>query len=371
MKPFIYMPVKVFFGKDCMKTESGIFDRMGKSCLIVTGAHSGRKSGALDDLENIFHEKNIKYHIFDEITPNPPASDCIRGAAFARSIDADFIVGVGGGSALDAAKAVAICAANPGYDVEGLYKRQIPSKKLPLILVGTTCGTGSEVTGVSVLTDETGHKRSISGEDCYGDVAFCDSSYIYSLSRESVVSTSLDALAHLTESWFSPFADGYIRAIGKEAISLMDEALSYLYDTREEGASVSEAVIDKLYTASIYAGLMLNRCGAGFPHTMGYALTEKFGVPHGKACTFFYGEYLKRAEKYGEFFDEFRESFSDFEKFLSCVEALTNVKKLSASEEEIKNWVSRWEGNKNFLNTPGGFTTEDAEKVLKQLMNNI
>ena len=200
----IYMPTRIVGGSDCVLNNGEIFSSYGKSCLIVTSKSGAVKSGALNDVLTVFEKEGISYEIFDEITENPLASACIKAGKMARGINADFIVGIGGGSPLDASKAVAICAENPELDIDGLYNRKIPSKALPLILIGTTSGTGSEVTGVSVLTnDKTMMKKSISGADCYSAVSFLDPKYTYSMPYNVTVTTVLDAFAHAVEGWFS------------------------------------------------------------------------------------------------------------------------------------------------------------------------
>ncbi len=364
----IYMPARLISGENCVIKNSAEFSKLGKKCLIVTSRTSGKKSGALDDVITALNNENVEFTIFDEITENPLASTVIKAGEKAREFGADFIIGIGGGSPLDASKAVAICAENPDYDIKGLYSRKIPSKALPVILVGTTSGTGSEVTGVSVLTnDEDGMKKSISGADCYSAVSFLDPKYTCSMNYDVTVSTALDAFAHAVEGWFAPLCSDLPTQYGKMALPLIYNGLKYLDETK---SLPDEKMRADLYYGSIYAGLELNVCGAAFPHTVGYVLTENFGIPHGKACTAFMPYLLEKAKEYkNERYHELLEILGDSEdNIINTVKSLTDVKNLKMTDEQIKEWCSRWNnGNRNFDKTPGGFTMAEGVAVLKEL----
>ncbi len=364
----IYVTPKIYSGENCVLNNGNVFSSFGNRCLIVTGKASALKSGALADVECVLKEQNIEFTVFDGVAENPLVSTVIKAGECARSFGADFIVGIGGGSALDAAKAVGICAANPELDIDGLYIRQVPSKALCVILVGTTSGTGSEITGVSVLTnDNTMQKKSIGGADCYGAVAFCDAKYTYSMSYDVTVTTALDAFAHATEGYFSPRCNDYARFYAEKALPLIFNGLKTLCETEKLPGKSGR---DDLYLGSLYAGFTLNVCGAAYPHTVGYVLTEEFGVPHGKACTSFTEDFLNRAKKNDiEKFHKYLRAVG-YNEFIikEVIKKLADVK-INATAEDIKGWCSRWENGviKNFNNTPGGFTAEDAEKVLLKL----
>ncbi len=363
----LYITPKIYSGENCVINNANVFSSFGKSCLIVTSKSGAIKSGALQDVCNVLDSLEISYSIFDKITENPLISTIIEGGKKAREVNADFIIGIGGGSPLDGAKAVAICAKNPEYDIDGLYNRKNPSKALPVILIGTTSGTGSEVTGVSVLTnDNTMQKKSIGGADCYAAVAFCDAKYTHSMSYDVTVTTALDAFAHAVEGFFSPKCTEYALMYAQKALPLLYRGLDALNTTK---TTPDQKLREELYTGSIYAGMELNVCGAAFPHTVGYVLTEEFNIPHGKACTAFMPLFLEKAK---------RKDSEKFHKFLRAVgvnefdlketiQSLTDVK-IQASDEDIEKWCSRWEmGNKNFDNSPGGFDYKQAEEAIKNL----
>lgn len=362
-----FMPVRVISGENAVQKHSTLFKDLGKRCLIVTGGSSAKVSGALNDVTAALDVWEIGYAVFDGISANPKVTDCYNAGVAARSVRAEFIIGIGGGSALDASKAVAIFASNPDLQPIDIYKRVYENKKLPLAVVGTTAGTGSEVSGVSVLTMENGRKKSISGADCYADIAFADPQYTHSAPFGVTVSTALDAFAHTVEGWLNPSIPDAVKIFGEKAIKLLWNGLFRLNSSNELPDS---ALREQLYYGSLYAGMVLNACGTAFPHPFGYVLTEDFGIPHGRACTTFMPALLKRAEEKNP--DALREFLllanSDINDVIRIVTALTDTADITMTEEQAKAYSERWEGKVgNFDNTPGGFSASEAFELFNQL----
>ena len=361
MKLDTYMPVRLVSGSGCVNANASLFE--GKRCLIVTGGSSAQKSGALDDVKNALESQGKEYTVFSQINENPLVSSCILAAEQARDFKADFIVGIGGGSPLDASKAVAIFAKDASLTEESIYKRKVPAPALPVYLVGTTAGTGSEVTGVAVLTRSAGNKQSISGADCYARAAFLDARYTYTMPYSVTVSTALDALAHAAEGWFSSKLSDLAKGYASLALPDIYTGLRKLL---QSGELSGEQDRERMYYASIYAGLELNICGAAFPHTVGYVLSEDYGITHGKACTAFMPLLIKRARQFCP--DRVKELFklldTDEDSFIDVVKSLTDVT-LQTEPEKAREYCGRWTAqSKNFVNSPGGFTPEDAYAAL-------
>ena len=360
-----YMPVNILGGENSLQNNKNIFLSLGKKCLIVTGKTSAKKSGALDELISVFNELNIEYAVFDEITENPLTKTCCDGGKVAREIGADFVVGIGGGSPLDASKAVCVYATNPHIINDDIYTAEVLNEPLPLVVIGTTSGTGSEVSGVSVLTRENGRKQSISGKNYYADYAIADAKYTYSVPFRTTVSTALDALAHAIESMFSPRADFLTQQFALISIKMIYPVLEKLNETKDLPTTQER---DTLYFASLYAGFALNKGGTGFPHGMGYALTEDYNVPHGIACAVFIPQYLTEAEKanpvlFSHVLDAMDCHKASAEKL---IEDLCDLH-LSIPDDKINEYVSRWETLKNFKNSPTDFNNEDAGCLVKRL----
>lgn len=362
----VYMPARVVAGRGVVRKNAGLFSALGGACLIVTSATAAEKSGALADCMAALSEAGVRCTVFSGMEPNPKTETCRLAGQTARENGAAFIVGIGGGSAMDGAKAAAIYAANPGFSHADIYTRKVPSAALPVVLIGTTAGTGSEVTGVSVLTNaETGLKKSISGADCYARISFCDYGYTLGVPAAVTRSTALDALAHAVESRFSATANDLSAVYADRAVSL----LRTFFEKEASGKAPTGADREAWYAASIYAGLAINITGTVFPHTLGYHLTERYGVPHGIACAAFMPVLLGRAEKncpdaLGAIETALGASVRDLEAYLRKTIRFD----FTVSEQEARDVALRWKnGIKNFDRSPGGFTCEDAVQAYLSL----
>ena len=199
------LPVRIVSGYNCIEKNASLLCA-GSSALIVTGKSGAKASGALDDVLSVLSANGVAYSVFDKIAENPPIETCFEGGRLAADAGADFIIGIGGGSAIDAAKAIAAFASNQQIEMMELFdskKRTAPA--LPIIAIPTTSGTGSEANSFSVLSLPGGEKkRTFSANDSWAKIAFLDPRYTFSLSKSQTLSTALDAFAHALESYLSP-----------------------------------------------------------------------------------------------------------------------------------------------------------------------
>ncbi len=368
-----FMPANVLSGRGVLLKSGAKMASYGKKCGILTGPSSAVKSGAFGDAVKVLEENGISYCVFNEIKENPLISDCKRAGDFFRENGVEFILGIGGGSALDAAKAVAIYAANESLEAGDIYLRKYDNEPLPVCLIGTTTGTGSEVTGVSVLTHhETGRKKSISGPDCYAKLVFADPQYTKSMPYKVAVSTCLDALSHAIEGYFTPKCGEIQTMFAEKAIPMIYDCIQTLEEYELFGLMPEEADInfyDKAYYGSLYAGITLNTCGTAFPHPLGYVLTENYGIPHGKACTCFMTELIERGRIYEnkKYLRLFEILGTDEKTFCNKIEKATDVK-IKMSREDIAKYCSRWDEAVpgNFLQSPGSLTKEEAQEIFEK-----
>ncbi|MBQ8503192.1 MAG: iron-containing alcohol dehydrogenase [Clostridia bacterium] len=365
----VNIPVRVISGKACVKNSSALLAGLGKKCIIVTGGSSAKKSGALTDVTQALEKENTEYIIYDKIGPNPRLDHCHEAGKIAREYGAGFVIGIGGGSPLDAAKAVAVYAANPHFSKTDiyLYAQNERNRALPIVCVGTTAGTGSEVGRVSVLTNpETGRKKSIAPDDCNPSLTLADPTYTHSMPYDITVSTALDALAHVLEGYMSVKCGDIPTLFGEKAIALIWEGLMYLH---KEKNVPDEALREKLYYGSLYAGITLAYCGTAFPHPLGYILTENYNIPHGKACTAFMSEFISRSmehekEKTAKVLNIMS---TDLESFKKVIEELTDLPVITMTKDEIEKYCERFDTvPNNFRFSPGGFTKEEAVKVFER-----
>ena len=246
----LHMPVRMFSGDGVVSDHAALFEAFGSRCALVTGKGAAVKSGALADVTAVLERCGISFCVFDGIEQNPSVRSCIAAGQCAHAFGAAFVVGIGGGSALDAAKAAAVFAANPGLDEEGFYRKAWENSPLPLLLVGTTAGTGSEVTKVSVLTDSRGRKHSIHDDRLFAAASFGDPKYTAALPRAITLSTGIDVLCHCAESWFNRNADELSRAYALQGIRLLFPPLQQAAEGRDLGHGERAA----LYDASLLGG---------------------------------------------------------------------------------------------------------------------
>lgn len=368
----LHMPVEVISGEGCVRAGGKRLRALGRRCLVVTGGSGARESGALDDMLAALKGAGVEATVFPGIGQNPLVSQCQQAAYTAEICRAEFLVGIGGGSVMDAAKAAAWLAANRIEQVEALFAGTLRRPPLPLVLVGTTAGTGSEVSAVAVLTLDTalpggpgaGCKKSVTHPNCYARLVFADPRYTDSMPRRVTVSTALDALSHAVEGFLNPACGSVTAVFAQQALPLISGGLQRL--VREE-TPPDKALRDRLFYGALWAGLVLNAAGTAYPHPMGYVLTEDFSIPHGMACAVFLPSLTLRAEEHlPERARRLFELCGGREAYYGLLEALVDVP-VTMTEEQLARYAVRWEGLKNFERTPGGFTAQEAVALAREL----
>lgn len=281
-----YLPTKIYHEKEAVKKHSEEMAHTGKKALIVTGKTSSKKNGALQDVIDGLKNYHTSYVIYDEITENPSIESVMTAAEIGRKQGTDFVIGIGGGSPLDAAKAIALMIQNRDSSSDVLYQ-QASLRALPVVTVPTTCGTGSEVTPFAILTrDDIQTKQSISHR-IYPVMALVDGKYLQSAPLSVITNTAIDALAHMFESYFNAKATDYSRMLAQYAMEVWGVATDVLF-----GMDAKEDDYDKLMFASTLAGMAITHTSTSLPHGLSYYLTYHKGIPHGKAVGYFLPGYL-------------------------------------------------------------------------------
>ncbi len=281
----------IISGKDCVKEKGAIIKDYASKVFIMTGKSSAKKSGALDDFTELFDSIGIEYKIYDRVVENPHIDACSNAAKECVEFGADGVLGIGGGSPMDAAKAVALFAVNPDISVDDLYAKKVPNKPLPVFACGTTAGTGSEVTSFSVMTLGEGKnslKRGWGNKASCPVVTFCDPKYTLSLPKNVTVSTGIDAVAHCFEGYFKKGSGIFVRTFALAGLELIWPALKKAFS---EELTLEDR--EKLLYGSILAGITIELSGTCFPHSAGYAITSECGTCHGFACAYFLPEFIR------------------------------------------------------------------------------
>ena len=360
-----HMPVRLFSGDGAVSENAELFSAFGSRCALITGKSAAVKSGALRDVTEVLRRGGIPFCAYDGVEQNPSVPSCMAAGKTAHAFGAEFVVGIGGGSALDAAKAAAVFAANPALDEEGFYQKRWENAPLPILLVGTTAGTGSEATRVSVLTDSRGRKHSIHDDRLFAAAAFGDPKYTAGLSLPITLSTGVDVLCHCAESYFNRSADETSRAFAVRGIRLLYAPLLRAAEGRELGHDERAA----LYDASLLGGLAICDTGTCFPHNVGYYLTENYGVPHGVASARFLPAMLelvqKKAPAYADAF--FRELGIARDELMRLILLCLPENAIAITEEEIDAALPRWENNNSVRNTCVEVSTAEIREILGAL----
>lgn len=364
-----FNPTRMVTGEGCVQKNAHEFLKLGKSCLIVTSASAAKKSGAFDDVTGALDSLNITYEIFDGIGQNPMLETCMEAGETARAHGLEFIIGIGGGSPLDAAKAAAVYAANPMRDGMDIFKLDWKNPALPIVAVGTTAGTGSEVTCFSILTMPNGRKKSFGNDETYPKITFADYRYTKTLPLDFTKSTALDALAHALEAYFNSAANEMSDIYAIKAMRLMCPLLRILKDAKTAG-DITDAWREEMYFASIVSGYALAHCGTLYCHNISYYFTENYNVPHGFACAVTLPDLIGRGVKYAHDRSEALLAAANIsaDELCGLISALTVFPEIKLSESVIRQISTDGALTKNFAKTiPDGFSADDASELLTRL----
>lgn len=360
-----YMPTKIITGKDCVQNSAELFKGIGSRCIIVTGKNSADLCGAFADVKKALELAGTEFIRYDGICPNPTIASCREAAKLAKDFGAEFVVGIGGGSPLDAAKAVAALVADPDMSEEKFYASEF-SSVLPIVLVGTTAGTGSEVTPIGVITGSDNCKRSIRGDKLYPVFCLGDAKYMMSMSDEITRSTAIDALCHCIESYFNRTSNEISRAFAVRGVQLLAEGL----EKTGSGAELSYEDRELLYIASLYGGLAISVTGTAIPHALSYFISEACGVAHGFACGIFIDDFVRHNVAYvpeiaEEFFKATGTSVGKIKRLLK----LNNPPRRPVwlGDGTVDAILPRYENHKNFQKSYGDNDIEVARKFLLRI----
>lgn len=272
-----YMPTKVICGRDCVQAQGEQLKALGASALIVTGKSSAR-NGALADVLAALDKNGQTATVFDRVTPNPTVA-CVReGEALLKASGADFVVAVGGGSPMDAAKAIATLAVQDRPDEE-IFAGGYEARALPMAHVPTTAGTGSEVTLAAVITDdETRYKYPINDFVLIPRFAAHDPEFTRGLPASITGQTGMDALTHAVEAFIGRSTTPYTRKMARQAVQLIHDNLLEAYEHGDDMRARRNMLL-----AAYKAGVAFTRSYVGYVHAIAHSLGGRYGIPHGLA----------------------------------------------------------------------------------------
>lgn len=270
------MPTRIMFGVGMFEQVGKEASLLGKKALIVTGKNAMRKLEVTDRLLKRLDEHKVKFELFEQVESNPDTEQVEAGVQLALAKGCDLVIGLGGGSVIDVAKAVASSAGLKTPILE-LMKTGALSKGLPSIVVPTTSGTGAEVTLISVLTIKARQRKdALRGVGNYPNLAIVDPQLTLQLTPYITANTGIDALTHAIEAYTSRRANSVSDLFAREAIGLIARSLRRaVYYGEDLGARTEMAL------ASNLAGLAISQAGTGGAHGFGMTIGGICNTDHG------------------------------------------------------------------------------------------
>jgi len=282
MKTFSFTGAKkIVFGRGSFASLPEHLAELRVSRPLIVLDRNLAEAGFREKVSALLDQARMKYALYDKTEPEPPLELADEGTKIALKKRCDGVVGIGGGSAMDLAKAIAVLSANKGKAEDYLGLNRVPGPGLPKIMVPTTAGTGSEVTFTSVfIRKKLKKKEGINSPHLYPELALLDPELTLTLPPHPTAATGIDALCHAIESYTSINASPMSEMISLEAIQLISDNLRTAV---HDGGSIEAR--EAMLLGSLYAGLGLANAGVTAVHSLSYPLGGKYGVSHGLANT--------------------------------------------------------------------------------------
>lgn len=270
------VPEKIMMGDNIVAQVENVFNVYGSHALIVTGPNIAR-STMIASLERTLDNDRVKYTVISHIEGEPTVRMIEKGVESYRENGCDFIIGLGGGSPLDSAKAIAAMTVLDGSiaDYKGI---RIDDAQLPAVVcIPTTAGSGSEVTKHTIITDETtGVKMLLTGNSLLPKMAMLDYTFSNGCPKSVTAATGLDALTHAIEAFISVNAQPLSDAL---ALSAIKRIMRYLPQVYRDGSNFKAR--REMSIAALQAGICINNSSVTLIHGMSRPLGARFHVPHG------------------------------------------------------------------------------------------
>ena len=371
-----FLPVNIEFGSGKVAKAGELTKPYGKKALIVTGHSSAKKSGLYDKVKDSLKAEGIDSVLFDKVAQNPLTTTAAEGAAFAKENGCDVVVAIGGGSIMDCAKAIAFLAVNDGDVSDYIFGKKASDTALPIILIPTTCGTGSEGNGIAVLTNpDNGDKKSLRCNAIVAKVSIVDPECMMTMPKHVLASVGFDALCHNMEAYTSKIAQPFTDALSLYAVDLIAHNLVDVYK-----GTGSKDSWEKITLASTIGGMVINTTGVTLAHGMEHPASGLKDIVHGKGLaaltpTIIEASYQGAPEKFAKLAKLFGgEKAEDLagkvRELLEDIELTCTLSDLGIEEKDIP-WMAEncmKVSAPSIANNPVVFSQEEIAEIYKKAL---
>ena len=376
-----FMPAQLVFGRGKAREVGSYVKSFGNKALIVTGKSSAKKAGYLDLVTNSLEKEGIDWALFDEIEPNPLTTTIDRGISFARENKVDVVIGLGGGSAMDSAKCIAF-GVKKEDSIAGYFGAQPTEEVLPIVLITTTAGTGSEANNFAVMTNpETQVKKALSSPDTFASVSIIDPELMLTIPQKVTASTGIDVFFHSMESYLSKRSHPISSPLSLEGMRLVIDNLKGAYD---QGNNIKYR--ERMAWANTIAGIAINLAGNCGIHGLGHPISAYYDIPHGEtlaavSLAFMRFSILEASEKLAKIteilgvdtkglsdFNAAEKSIEALKTFMESINLPTKISAFGIKEESIEKLAQNAYEHSihNFKSSPREMTLDDAIKIYKE-----
>lgn len=340
------VPRDIYFGKGALSQLGGL---EGERAMLVLGGEAMRRYGFADKAESWLKKAGMQVDRFEDVEPDPTLETVRRGAKAMAAFQPDWIVALGGGSPIDAAKAMWIFYEHPELTFDAIKNPfTLPAlrRKARFAAVPSTSGTATEVTAFSVITDDDTHvKYPLADYALTPDVAIVDPDLAMTMPPELTARTGMDALTHAIEAYVSKGANAFTDPLALRAIEMIHAQLLQSYKEGDDGAR------EQMHYAQCLAGIAFSNAGLGISHALAHATGARLGIPHGlanaiylpyvirfnqKACAQRYAQIAQRLCLKGDSADRLTDSLCEaVTAFNNVLDLPTSLRKAGVDERRF------------------------------------
>jgi len=361
-----HLPTKILFGRGRVRDIGSHIPDEARRVLVVTDRRVATRTPALDAVRRGLEGRDVR--VFDEVEENPSLATIEAGTKEAKDFGAQLLIGLGGGSPMDAAKGIALAASHEG-DLRGLLAGDQPSRPaLPVIAIPTTSGTGSEVTPYAVFTDpEAGNKVGYGHPSIFPVVAIVDPELAAGMPETVALNTGLDVLAHAVEAYLSTIASPLSDTLALQAAEAVLAHLALAVRKAPES-------VDQMSYAAMLAGMAITHGSTILPHIMGYPLTMFHGVPHGRASALLLAPVMDFLRRSGRVPDRIRTIDGLFAPhggipaYLGGLGVSARLSDYGVREDEILDFARKTIVKGDVRITPAEVTVEDLAEIYRSAL---